>query len=184
MYHVVCLTLLNVLPDDLIGMQFGVTMGYHSLFPPPPPAADRYSDVRLEHTREAEASSASGPAQQASGTEGGVGVACGDRTADDSDGVCCVQGRGEIVSVFLAARALVWGQGRMFLCVCVCVCGCVLMLARFDVFHHVILSELLNCNWKKGDKDRLAPNVCRLIRRTNEVREGGVWRSSSHFLPH
>eukprot|EP00731_Ephydatia_muelleri_P006566 Em0003g814a len=56
-------------------------------------------------TREAEAPGASGPAQQASGTEGGA-------------------------------------------------------VERY---------ELLNCNWKKGDKDRLAPNVCRLIRRTNEL---------------
>ena len=30
-------------------------------------------------------------------------------------------------------------------------------------------SELLNCNWKKKDKEELAPNVCRMIRRTNEV---------------
>ena len=30
--------------------------------------------------------------------------------------------------------------------------------------------ELLNCNWKKRDKEKVAPNVCRLIRRTNEVR--------------
>lgn len=30
--------------------------------------------------------------------------------------------------------------------------------------------ELLNCNWKKPDKEKLSPNVCRLIHRTNDVR--------------
>ena len=34
----------------------------------------------------------------------------------------------------------------------------------------VLCRELLNCNWKSRDKEKLAPNVCRLIRRTNEVR--------------
>lgn len=29
--------------------------------------------------------------------------------------------------------------------------------------------ELLNCNWKKPNKEKLSPNLCRLIRRTNDV---------------
>ena len=35
---------------------------------------------------------------------------------------------------------------------------------------HLLSSELLNVNWKKPDREMKAPNVCRLIRRTNEVR--------------
>lgn len=33
----------------------------------------------------------------------------------------------------------------------------------------MLFRELLNCNWKNPDKEQLAPNVCRLIRRTNDV---------------
>lgn len=29
--------------------------------------------------------------------------------------------------------------------------------------------ELLSCNWKKPNKEEVSPNVCRLIRRTNDV---------------
>lgn len=44
-----------------------------------------------------------------------------------------------------------------------------LTLMEFAVYKAVERYELLNCNWKKSDKERLAPNVCRLIRRTNEL---------------
>ncbi len=44
-------------------------------------------------------------------------------------------------------------------------CDCsVLMLTL------ICYRELLNCNWKKKDKEALSPNVCRLIKQTNEVR--------------
>ena len=42
--------------------------------------------------------------------------------------------------------------------------------------------ELLNCNWKNRDKEKLAPNVCRLIRRTNEVRRQHLVTMVARFL--
>lgn len=44
-----------------------------------------------------------------------------------------------------------------------------LTLMEFACYNVVRRSELLHCNWKKKDKDILAPNVCRMFRRTNEM---------------
>ena len=50
-----------------------------------------------------------------------------------------------------------------------------LTLMEFAVYAAVERRELLNCNWKKKDKETMAPNLWRLIRRTNAVSvcEGG-----------
>ena len=40
---------------------------------------------------------------------------------------------------------------------------------HFSAFHFYCCRELLNVNWKKPDREKKAPNVTRLIRRTNEV---------------
>ena len=50
-----------------------------------------------------------------------------------------------------------------------------LTLMEFAVYAAVERRELLNCNWKKKDKEAMAPNLWRLIRRTNAVSvcEGG-----------
>ena len=44
-------------------------------------------------------------------------------------------------------------------------CDCSVLM-----FTLIYCRELLNCNWKKKDKEALSPNVCRLIKQTNEVR--------------
>ena len=53
-----------------------------------------------------------------------------------------------------------------------------LMLLIFFVYR-----ELLNVNWKKPDREMMAPNVCHLIRRTNEVRSKyACLNQTKHFL--
>lgn len=42
-------------------------------------------------------------------------------------------------------------------------------LIEFAVYRAVKRRELLNVNWKKPNREEKAPNVCRLIRRTNEM---------------
>ena len=52
-----------------------------------------------------------------------------------------------------------------------------------DCWHMCVLCrELLNCNWKSRDKEKLAPNVSRLIRRTNEVRRRHLVTMVARFL--
>ena len=89
---------------------------------PPTSVACRDRDVQLEHTREGQTSGTTGPEQAI--PQGRESVSR-DGTANDSDGVCRVQGCREIVSVFVAHWSGDEGKCShlIYKCVCMCVCA-------------------------------------------------------------